>query len=224
MSMLKVNQPQRSQGQGMGGVAERTTQDLPYSTSDHHVPSLSPLLHKRASLAELAAELTPADLRRLTNEMLDAMLEAIADCRDEHVTFIPHDPNAHDPYAAGEEAAQPWTLGHVIVHTTASAEEAAFLAAELARGVPNHGRSRYEVPWQQVTTIEQCRQRLEESRRMRLASLDLWPAPPHLEVTHTPYPSVGALNAIGHFLLGLLHDDDHLGQIRELVQQARKVL
>ncbi len=181
----------------------------------------TPVHEKRLTLAELTADLTPADLRDLTNSMIDAMLAAIADCRDEHVTFVPHDPNAYDPYAADPaEARKAWTLGHVIVHTTASAEEAAFLAAEMARGVPNHGRSRYEVPWQTITTISQCRQRLEESRRMRLASLDLWPNPPHLEVTHIPYPSSGPLNAIAYFVMGLMHDDDHLGQIREIVRQA----
>jgi len=181
----------------------------------------TPLREKRVTLAEMTAGLTPNDLRDLTNNMIDAMLSAIADYRDEHVTFVPHDPNAHDRYAADPaEADKAWTLGHVIVHTTASAEEAAFLAAELARGVPNHGRSRYEVPWQTITTIAQCRQRLEESRRMRLASLDLWPDPPHLEVTYIPYPSSGPLNAIACFVTGLMHDDDHLGQIREIVRQA----
>jgi hypothetical protein len=58
------------------------------------------------------------------------------------------------------------TLAHVIVHTTASAEESRLSGGRDARGVPNHGRSRYEVPWQSVTTIDQCRHRLEESRRM----------------------------------------------------------
>ena len=52
--------------------------------------------------------------------------------------------------------------------------------ADLARGVAFHGRSRSEVPWETVTTIAQCRARLEESRRMRLASLDMWPDQPYL--------------------------------------------
>ncbi len=183
----------------------------------------TPVRERRLTLTELTADLTPADLRDLTNSMIDAMLDAIADCRDEHVTFLPDDPHAYDPHAANpNDIYTPWTLGHVIVHTTASAEEAAFLAAELARGVPNHGRSRYEVPWQTITTIAQCRQRLEASRRMRLASLDLWPDPPHLEVTHTPFPFGSPLNAIAYFVLGLWHDDEHLGQIREIVRQAFK--
>ena len=73
----------------------------------------------------------------------------------------------------------------MIVHTTASSEEAAFIAAELARGVEFHGRSRSEVPWETVTTIEQCRHRLEESRRMRLATLQIWPDEPDLDNTMT---------------------------------------
>jgi len=55
---------------------------------------------------------------------------------------------------------------------------------------------------------------------MRLVSLDLRPDPPHLEVTHIPYPAIGPLNAVAYFVFGLAHDDDHLGQIREIVRQA----
>jgi hypothetical protein len=114
-----------------------------------------------------------------------------------------------------------WTLGHVIVHTTASAEEAAFVAAEVARGVTwRGGRARYEVPWSHVTTIQQCRERLEESRRMRLASLELWPRPPHLENTYEP--RAGYLhNCVSRFVAGLVHDDSHLEQIGKIVAQAR---
>jgi hypothetical protein len=106
----------------------------------------------------------------------------------------------------------PGRLGHVIVHTTASAEESAALAAEMARGVEFHGRSRSEIPWRDVTTIAQCRHRLEESRRMRLASLDMWPDEPYLDNRHQPWPGAGRLDAYGRFVLGLLHDDDHLGK------------
>ena len=110
------------------------------------------------------------------------MLGLIAECVDADVVLVPDDPEADDPWAATpEETNMSWTLGHVIVHTTASSEESAALAAEMARGVALHGRSRYEVPWQEMRTIEGCRQRLEESRRMRLASLEMWPDDPHLE-------------------------------------------
>jgi hypothetical protein len=131
------------------------------------------------------------------------------------------DPDAYDPVAIVEsEIDLPWTLGHVIVHTTASAEESAFLAAELARGVPYHGRSRSEVPWASVKTIAFCRQRLEESRRMRLASLDMWPSQPDLENTYEPWEGVGEINAVERFVMGLKHDADHLEQIEKIVRQA----
>jgi hypothetical protein len=183
----------------------------------------TPVRNKRMTMMELVKNLTRDDLRRLTNEMVDAMLGAIAECTDFDVTFVPVDPHANDTAAATEaEVNLAWTLGHVIVHTTASAEEAAFLAAELARGVPNHGRSRYETPWQSVTTIAQCRQRLEESRRIRLATLDVWPDEPHLDNTYPIWEGGPVVNAVARFVYGLRHDDDHLGQIREIVRQSRE--
>ncbi len=177
---------------------------------------------KRLTLAELVIGLTSDDLANLTNEMVDTLLGLIADCTDADVTFVPKDPAADDPQAATEqEIKMAWTLGHVIVHTTASAEEAAFIAAEMARGVPPHGRSRYETHWQAVTMIDQCRHRLEESRRMRLVSLDLWPDEPHLDCRYEAWPAGPRVNAIGRFVLGLSHDDSHLGQLADIVQQAR---
>jgi len=156
--------------------------------------------------------------------MIDQMLGLIADCTDGDVTFVPVDAEANDKFAANEaDVKLSWTLGHVIAHTTASAEEAAFIAAELARGVPHReGRSRYEIPWQSVTTIAQCRSRLEESRRMRLASLDVWPNPPHLDntFTHSRYPD--PINAVARFAMGLKHDESHLGQIEKVVAQAKQ--
>jgi hypothetical protein len=168
--------------------------------------------------------MTAEDLRRETHQMIDQMLGLIADYNDDDVTFVPVDPEANDRFAANEaDIKLSWTLGHVIVHTTASAEEAAFIAAELARGVPHReGRSRYEIPWQSVTTIVQCRSRLEESRRMRLASLDVWPNPPHLDNTfkHPRYPD--PINAVARFEMGLRHDESHLEQIRKIVAQAKQ--
>lgn len=184
--------------------------------------NFTPLKEKKTTLSDLTQGLSAADLGELTNSMVDAILELVADCRDEDVAFVPADPNAHDPYAASaDEIELSWTLGHVIAHTTASAEEAAFLAAELARGVPNHGRSRCEVDWRTITTIAQCRQRLEESRRMRLASIEMWPDEPHLDLRHTPYPTAGPRNALDVFAGGLKHDDDHLEQIAEIVRQTQ---
>lgn len=183
----------------------------------------APVQNRKIKIQDMARDLTTSDLRAMTNEMIDRILALIADCRDEDVTFVPEDPDAHDRYAVNEdEVDMAWTLGHVIVHITASAEESAFLAAELARGVAFHGRSRYEVAWETVTTIEQCRNRLEESRRMRLASLDMWPDRPDLENVYSPYKGVGRIGARERFLLGLKHDADHLGQIEDIVVQAKR--
>jgi hypothetical protein len=155
----------------------------------------SPVFRKETTLAELTAGLELSDLAALANEVIDTIQDLIADCVDQDVTFVPVDPNAHDTYPASEEETDlAWTLGHVIVHTTAGSEEAAFIAAELARGVEFHGRSRSEVPWESVTTIEQCRQRLEESRRMRLGTLQVWPNEPHLDNTMTLDFLEGAIN------------------------------
>lgn len=176
---------------------------------------------KEITLAELTTGLRPDDLRRLTNEMIDAQLALIADCTDADVVFLPEDPQAHDSAAATEgEINMPWTLGHVIVHTTASGEEYAFIAAELARGVTYHGRSRSESHWETIKTIAQCRARLEESRRMRLASLGLWPDNPHLDNEYRPSETAPAYNAVRRFVSGLSHDDSHLAHIQEIVRQA----
>ena len=177
---------------------------------------------KEITFAELVTDLTRDDLRDLTNEMIDTMLGLIEDCVDADVIFEPVDPEAHDPYAATpEELNLAWNLGHVVVHTTSSAEEAAAIAAELARGVEHHGRSRYEVPWEEMKTMEGCRQRLEESRRMRLASLEMWPEEAHLENAYEVWSDRPMVNAIGQFVLGLMHEESHLEQTEEIVRQAQ---
>lgn len=179
--------------------------------------------NKEITFQELTADLTVDDLRELTHNMIDTILDLIAGVTDEDVTFLPVDPDAKDTYAATEEETNiAWRLGHVVVHTTASLEESAALAAELARGVEDRGgRSRSEVPWQTVTTVEQCLERLEESRRMNLASLAMWPDKPYLDNTYVPWKKMGEINAIGRFALGLSHTDSHLGQIAEIVRQAK---
>jgi len=173
------------------------------------------------SLDELADGLQPADLRRLTNRMLDEILMLVRDQDDAAVTFVPQDPQAYDPAAKSEEeVGMAWTLGHVIVHTTASSEEAAVLAAELARGVPERGgRSRSEVHWTTVDRVDQCIARLEESRRMRLASLEMWPNEPDLE-NRSQLWNGEMVNAVGRFLSGLWHEYNHLNQLEEIVAQA----
>lgn len=182
----------------------------------------SALHNETTTIDQLCAGLSAKDLAQLTDEMIDAMLARIAGCTDADAAFVPDDPAADDSYASDlDEVSLAWTLGHVIVHTTASSEESAYLAAELARGVPlREGRSRYEVPWRSIVTVQQCRQRLEESRRMRLASLELWPDPPHLDNLFTTRRGAQH-NAIVRFVFGLMHDDSHLEQIAEIARQAR---
>lgn len=177
---------------------------------------------KEITFDELIADINLNDLRDLTEEMVETMLGLIIDCVDSDVIFEPVDPEADDQWAeTPEEVNMAWNLGHVVVHISASAEESAALSAELARGVEYHGRSRYEVPWEEMRTIEGCRQRLEESRRMRLGSLEMWPEEPHLGNIYEAWSDGPMINAIGRFVLGLMHDESHLGQIEEIVRQAQ---
>ncbi len=175
-----------------------------------------------SDLADLAAGLSKDQLGEATRSMTSDLLERLRDGVDRDVTFVPLDPAADDRFATDPgEVDLAWTLAHVIVHLTASSEEAAFLAAELARGVERHGRSRFEVPWRTVTTIDACRQRLRESERMILATLDAWPDRPHMELTYRS-PSGGApRNPIARFLGGLMHADSHVDQVSAIVDQAR---
>ena len=165
---------------------------------------------------------TKEALMRPASETLNAVKRLLRGCKDADVTFVPVDPLAHDSAATGEgEAAIAWTLGHIVVHMTATTEESAALAAELARGVPFHGRSRNEVPWQTMTSVKQCRARLEESRRMRLASLGMWPAHPDLSLSYVPWDGAPEHNAIQRFMIGIRHEAAHLDQIRDVIAQAR---
>jgi len=183
----------------------------------------NPVREKHISINDLAADLSKQDLHNLTNSMVATQQNLIANCSDADVVFIPQDPIAEDPFAEElEDVELAWTLGHVIVHVTASSEEAAAIAAELARGVSYHGRSRYETPWQSVTTIKQCHDRLIESQKMRLASLEMWPDLPHLDNEYKSRPGAPAVNATTRFIYGLMHDDDHLEQISKIVHQAHQ--
>jgi len=182
----------------------------------------NPVREKRITLNDLAGELTKQDLKELTISMIGAQQELIVNCSDADVILVPEDPLADDPFADRlKDVSLAWTLGHVIVHVTASSEEAAAIAGELARGVSYHGRSRYETPWQSVTTIEQCRERLGESEKIRLASLEMWPNLPHLDNEYKSRPGAPAMNATTRFIYGLMHDDDHLEQISKIVHQAQ---
>lgn len=181
-----------------------------------------PVRQGKQALADLARDLSHTDLHRLTDEMIDTVLAIIETATAADVVFVPEDPAANDTFGASKEANLPWSLGHVIVHATASSEEAAALSSVLARGIEIEGRSRYETDWRTVHSVAQVRERLEESRHMRHAFLDAWPSQPHLEVVYTGYAEHGPLNAIGRYLLGLMHEDSHLEQLREILRQAHE--
>ena len=181
-----------------------------------------PVHRKEKTSQELAAGLSRADLANLTDEMCDLQLEAIRDAVDEDVDFLPDDPDANDTFAAKpEDVGISWTLGHVVVHATASSEESAALALTLARGLPVEGRSRFEVAWEGVHTADYIRERIEESRRMRLAMLAAWPEEAHLENFYSSSEGRPPMNALGRFVSGLSHDASHLEQIRKIMAQAR---
>lgn len=174
-----------------------------------------------AALRGIAEGLGAEELRAATVALYDHIEGMLAECDDADVTFQPVDLAANAATAAGQdEANTPWTLGHVIVHLTASCEESAALGAEMARGVAFHGRSRAEVPWETVTTIAQVRQRLAESRRMCLGALQMWPDAPELGATVEVWPGGPVVNAASRHLMGLMHGDDHLAQVADCIGQS----
>ncbi len=171
-------------------------------------------------IANLAEGISVAQLRDETNASVDRILAVIAGATDADVTFVPQDAKAFDEHAAKEKQHDGWTLAHVIAHQTASSEEAAFIAAELARGVENHGRSRYETAWESITTAAQLQQRLKECRRMRLAALDIWPDAPALTNTYVMAEGTPPINATARYALGLFHEHAHMEQLSSVMAQA----
>jgi hypothetical protein len=185
------------------------------------VIDFAPVRAGTRTIQELGADLSREDLATAVDLLTADVLDRIAGITDEDVAFVPVDPAADDQFAIdAAEVDLAWTLGHVIVHLTASSEEAAFIAAELARGIARPGRSRWETPWTSVTSAAEVRQRLEESRRMIHALLAAWPDEPHLDVTIDG--TQGPRNAIARFLGGLSHADSHREQVSEIVRQARE--
>ncbi len=164
--------------------------------------------------SDVVGGITTSDLPRLSNEILDAVEERLNGLTDGDVTYVSRDPTPDDPEANG------WTIGHVVVHLTAGLEESAALGATLARGVEIEGRSRYEMPSQSVTTVQQVRDRLAESRRMVLGYLGVWPDAPHLDISHTQVEFFGPMDAIGVHLMGYMHATMHLNHLVEIRRQA----
>jgi len=165
----------------------------------------------------------PAELARETEASVAGFLALLADATDADIVAVPDDPAAVDAAADPADRGLAWTIAHNVVHATASAEEYAVVAADLARGVEFHGRPRYETPWRAITTVAGCRQRLAESRRIRLASLQMWPDAPDLGKGYAPWRESGWVNAQGIFAWGLAHDENHRRQIAGILAQIRAV-
>lgn len=177
-------------------------------------------------LADFAKTITIDDLRHLTNTSINTILNIIADLDDADVTFDPEDPLADDPFAKEGEAKIGWNIAHLVVHVTASSEEWATYGSILGRGIsyPKEPRVRYETDWKSVTSKEHCVQRLEESRRIRLGYLNAIPDMPFLDVyremSENFLNKYGECNAIVAVLLGLMHEEGHFAQFRDVHDQA----
>lgn len=184
----------------------------------------STILSGDKKMIDIAQAVTLDDLRQMTNQSIDRMLELIADLDDHDITFDPVDPDAYDAHAVEGEEKIGWSIAHIIAHVTASSEEGAAISSLLARGFPTSERPRYETPWRDIQTQAQAVQRLEESRRMRLAYLDTWPDTPHLDIYRDISPrfeeKFGKMNAPAAFLFGYAHEVGHYDQLAEVKRQA----
>jgi DinB superfamily len=188
----------------------------------------SPIDNNEIKWVDFANRFTAGDLKAATNASIDTILDIIKDLNDAQVIYAPEDPLADDPHAVSGEEHISWSVAHVIVHTTASSEEGAAYSSLLARGIAygREPRPRYETNWRTITTKAECIQRLEESRRIRLAFLDTWPDTPHLdvyrEVSERFMEKFGPMNAASSLLFSLKHEFGHHDQIREAARQARE--
>jgi hypothetical protein len=183
------------------------------------------LAARETTYLDVSENVSVAHLVEITESSIDFMLSLLDEMTDADVTFDPVDENADDPHAAAGEENIGWSLAHLIAHVTASSEEGASISSRLARGVVASGsRDRWETPWRDITTVAHCRQRLEESRRMRLAFLQAWPDEPQLDVFRDLSPRfiavLGQFNAPATFLYGISHEIGHFDQLLDVRRQA----
>src|SRR5437763_16348294 len=99
----------------------------------------TPINNNQMKMLEFSKEFAVADLEATTNSNLDAMLALVKDLSDAQIMFIAKDVEADDNTG--------WNIAHLLVHTTATAEEAAAVSSVLARGIlyPFEPRLRYET-------------------------------------------------------------------------------
>lgn len=167
------------------------------------------------SYRELIGDIPIADLYKITEDVFETIQACIAEADDQAVNFVPKE---------AETDEDGWTLSKVISHLTATIEECTALSSMLARGIEaaTEVRLRHEVPWQTIQDKQALEARLQESRKMSLASFQTWPDQPHLDllVGIPGHDAMGPINAIGTSMLGLFHAQTHIEQIREIIRQA----
>ena len=180
------------------------------------IPNIEAFRSHEISYADLVKDISYRDLYSITDEFFASVQSIVADVKDADVVFVPED------VALQNKDEQGWPLAHVVDHFTATLEESASIAVTLARGISFDGRLRYEVPWEETHTAQQIQERLQESQRMCRAFLDAWPTTPHLDLTVTRIPHFGPLNAIGMYILGVLHGESHIEQLRDIMRQTKE--
>lgn len=185
-----------------------------------------PVMRREMPIEDLAARYTNADLGEALRAYVAFTRGVMSTVTDAEATFVPPDPDANDPYAASEaEQHVGWSLVHLVVHVTASAEEAAAFSSLLARGIAIGGRLRSETPWESVTTVAGALARLDESERMCLGYLAAWPDRPDLATVRIlPEGSKWRPpNAPTQFLSGLLHWNNHVQQFERVAAYVRSL-
>ena len=186
----------------------------------------TPVRSSAVKLEQFAQMFTVEELRALTLDMLDAVRDIVEQADDAQVLHIPDDPDAFDPAALPGEERLGWSLAHLVLHVTASAEESAAISSILARGIVygREPRLRYEPYWRAITSKAQTLARLDECRRICLGYLDAWPDAPHLDIyretSERSREKNGRMNAVATYLYGFMHLDGHLPQFREVLRQA----
>jgi hypothetical protein len=186
----------------------------------------APVRDNTIKMEQFAQDYSVDDLRALTRDLLGEVRSIIDAADDQQVLFLPFDPDANDPAALPGEEHIGWSLAHLVLHVTASAEESAGISSLLARGIVygREPRLRYEPYWKNITGKAQVVQRLDECERICLAYLDAWPDAPHLnnyrETSEASLERNGRLNAVATYLYGFRHMDGHLAQFREALRQA----
>src|SRR5258708_23853908 len=138
--------------------------------------NFQPVYNKEKTLGDLASQYSNADLHAALNSYVDFTIQIINSVSDEQALYIPPDPDANDPYATTEaEHHMGWSLVHLVMHVTASAEEAAAFSSILARGIAIGGRLRSERDWRPVAACAAGVARFEQMRRICLPYLRTLP-------------------------------------------------